>query len=128
MITINNKTYAELRRLTRKYKPQEACALVFQNGKHIVDMPAGSRSVGHFSNISPKWIAQQMDKFGTPDAIFHSHPCAAVPSMTDEAYMKRVGVIWRNIIWLIMSDKMQIRAWKYNIQNKKIEEVNIQNV
>lgn len=45
-----------------------------------------------------------------PSGIFHSHPCAAVPSYEDLTYMTTTIPLW-SCVWFIMSNQMMLRAW-----------------
>lgn len=99
------------------YRPQEASALLFQDDEIIVDAPALSRSVAHFSNVDWKWLKKMSDIYGKPSSTFHSHPCAAIPSGTDRHYMKMWAIAGWDCKWLILSDTNNLRAWKYSIEN-----------
>ena len=86
-------------------------------------MVTGNHSVAHFSDGNPELLLKWIGKYGMPN-IFHSHPCAAVPSYEDLKYMINTQVF--DSIWFIMSNKMVLRAWKLDSNYKPIElEVNI---
>ena len=96
--------------ITIKARPNEACAYLFHNNKMIEVAEPDSKSPGHFEGIDPQWVYDLIQKNGMPTALFHSHPCQAVPSYTDLVYMSTTIPFW-GCVWLIMSDKLKLRAW-----------------
>jgi len=69
--------------------------------------------MAHFRDENLEQLLEWIEEYGKPSAIFHSHPCAAIPSGTDMMYMKTSIPFW-GCVWLIMSDKMVLRAWTIN--------------
>ena len=102
--------YDKLVEITRRQKPNEACAFLFHNNKMIEVAEPDNKSPAHFEGIDSQWVYDLIQKNGNPTALFHSHPCAAVPSNTDLQYMITTIPFW-GCVWLIMSDKLKLRAW-----------------
>ena len=97
-------------KITREARPNEACAYLFNNNEAIIQAEPNSKSPAHFEGIDSQWVYNLTKKYGTPTALFHSHPCAAIPSQTDLRYMSTTIPFW-GCVWLIMSDKLKLRAW-----------------
>lgn len=123
-MNIPKHIYEELARLTKEAKPNEVAAFLFDDNTRVVKVETSEESIGHF--IGDIYALREIQKQGVPSALFHSHPCEAVPSSMDLAYMHSTIAIW-GCPWLIMSDKMKLRAWtmRGNILLPVEEEVNI---
>ena len=119
MIEITNETLIYLIQITENCKPNEAAAILFENNTIVIEMNPMSKSVAHFSDIDPIAVSKLIDEYGIPSTLFHSHPCAAIPSSTDLTYMYSTIAIWHSP-WLIMSDKMKLRCWTIH-RNHPIE-------
>lgn len=119
MLNISNQVYTELVEITKRAYPNEACALLFKDNTIVIECDPMEKSVAHFAKVDPEWIGEEIDKYGIPSSLFHSHPCAAVPSCTDVIYMRTTILLW-NCDWLIMSNKMKLRAWTLNKDPKKL--------
>jgi len=116
----------ELIEWTLAEKPNEAAGYLFVENSIFKKIITGNHSVGHFIDDNLSKLAVWIGKYGAPSAIFHSHPCAATPSGTDYIYMKNTIPLF-HCVWLIMSDRMKLRAWSltnnpmYGIIPKEIE-------
>lgn len=118
MVKVSKKVLSELIKLTHKEAPNEASAFLFKDNTMIVKAEPNSKSVGSFDDIDPVWVSDLIDKYGTPSALFHSHPCGAEPSYKDLLYMGTTIGFW-GCPWLIMSNKMNLRAWTLNKKQNK---------
>lgn len=109
---IENSVVEYLKQITKMHKPNECCCLLFKNNTAVVDVTdyAESLSPGHFGEIDPEIVNYLIETYGIPSAIFHSHPCEAFVSPTDLKYMIPTISFW-DCIWLIMSDKFEIKAF-----------------
>lgn len=120
MIKIEQHIYEDLVALTKKHLPNEASAFLFQDNEIVVPAEAEERSPGHFAGVSPLKTAELIKEYGTPSSLFHSHPCAAIPSSTDKVYMKPTIAIYK-CPWLIMSNDYNLRAWTLDAEGKAQE-------
>ena len=105
--------FSRLVEITREESPNEASAFLFEDNTVVVKAEPNRKSIGSFDDIDPAWVCGLIDKYGKPSALFHSHPCAAVPSGKDLQFMIGTISVWGSV-WLIMSDKMKLRAWTVN--------------
>ena len=113
MVKISKKVYSELVRITLDEKPNEASAFLFNDNTIVIKAKPKSKTMGSFDEIDPVWVSDLTDKYGKPSALFHSHPCSAIPSRKDLMFMVGTIGVW-GCIWLIMSDQMNLRAWTIN--------------
>ena len=95
---------------TIEEKPNEAAGYLFDNNTVFKKIITGNHSGGHFVANDPEKLLKWIEKYGKPTAIFHSHPCEATPSCIDLEYMKTT-IPFFGCVWLIMSNKMKLRAW-----------------
>lgn len=100
--------------------PNEAAGYLFCQNTVFQRIITGNHSGGHFVEENPEQLLRWIEKFGKPSAIFHSHPCEAVPSYTDLKYMSTTIPIFE-CVWLIMSNKMVLRSWSINSKREIIE-------
>jgi len=104
-------------------KPNEAAGYLFKDNSIFRRIITSDKSITHFYDENPEQLLKWIEKYGSPN-IFHSHPCAGIPSGTDILYMKNTLIF--NSIWFIMGNKMDLRAWKLDSNYRPIElEVNI---
>lgn len=83
---------------------------MFKNNTIVEEAFPFSQSWGEFDDIDAKWVYDKINELGQPSALFHSHPCVAVPSSKDLMFMKTTIPFWK-CVWLIMSNNMKLRAW-----------------
>lgn len=95
---------------TLSEKPNEAAGYLFKENTLFEKIITGNHSVAHFFDDNLGKLAGWIEKYGKPTAIFHSHPCAAIPSGTDLVYMRNT-IPFFECIWLIMSNDLKLRAW-----------------
>ena len=95
-------------------RPNEAAGYLFVENSIFKKIITGNHSVGHFIDDNLSQLVVWIEKYGAPSAIFHSHPCQAIPSGMDYIYMKNTIPLFR-CVWLIMSDMMKLRAWSIRI-------------
>jgi proteasome lid subunit RPN8/RPN11 len=91
-------------------QPFEAAGYLFANNTIFRKIITGDHSIAHFTEQKPEKLLQWIMKYGKPTAIFHSHPCKAVPSQTDIRFMSTTIPIF-DCVWLIMSNELKLRAW-----------------
>jgi proteasome lid subunit RPN8/RPN11 len=96
--------------ITEEAKPNEAAAFLFKDNTIVIRADPENKSPTHFGGIDTQRVYDLIQKYGIPSALFHSHPCDAVPSYTDLMYMSSTIPMWK-CAWLIMSDTMNLRAW-----------------
>lgn len=118
---IKQQIFEQLVEITKRAYPNEASAFLFDNNKIVIEANPLEKSIAHFSNIDPVWVAELITKHGNPTSLFHSHPCSAHPSFTDFRYMITTIGFW-NCVWLIMSSTYRLRAWTLDM-NKQIDGV-----
>jgi proteasome lid subunit RPN8/RPN11 len=112
MLEISREVFSKLLEITKKNKPNEACAYLFKNNTVVVEAMAGIRSAVGFDDINPMWVESVLREYGYPSAVFHSHPCEAIPSGKDVRFMKTTIPFW-GCKWLIMSNKYLLKCWNY---------------
>lgn len=122
MIKLQKSIFKELVILTEEHKPDEVGAYLFKDNTVIKPMNKDGFRWCSFQDIDPEETYNWVKEFGKPSAIFHSHPCEAIPSITDKAYMHTTIQIY-NCVWLIMSNKLKVRAW--TIENFHIKEIEV---
>ncbi len=125
----------QLDRITQRAYPNEASALLFKDNTIVIEANPKEKSPVHFAEIDPLWLAELVDKYGNPTALFHSHPCTAYPSSIDHRYMFTTISFW-NCVWLIMSSSHTLKAWtldmdkqingKDNINYMKFKEIKVE--
>jgi len=100
----------ELVEWTLSEKPNEAAGYLFKENTIFEKIITENHSVGHFHDDNLEKLAGLIEEYSKPTAIFHSHPCAAIPSSMDYKYMRNT-IPFFGCIWLIMSDDLKLRAW-----------------
>jgi len=118
-IVISREIYNQMVEAAKKSYPNEAHGYLFNNNSVFEKGIASEKSGGHFIGS----LEQTLDlalKYNNkpPSSLFHSHPCSAIPSMTDLREMDVVYRFWGEIPSLILSDTYRLRAWIYR---KEIE-------
>ena len=110
MVRIKREIYNQLVDWAKSEKPCEAAGYLFVDNTIFKKIITTDKSVGHFFDHDTENLLRLITKFSYPTAVFHSHPCAAIPSGTDRYYMQTT-IPFFGCIWLIMSDRMRLRAW-----------------
>lgn len=110
MLYLKKDIMNELVEWTLSEKPNEAAGYLFKENSIFEKIITGDHSVGHFFDDNLERLAGFIEEYGKPTAIFHSHPCAAVPSGMDRRYMETT-IPFFGCIWLIMSNDLKLRAW-----------------
>lgn len=120
---ISRQVFNKLVEITKKHKPNEASAMLFDSNTIVEEMINDEQTGAHFVSNDEAQL-ELIEKHGIPSALFHSHPCSAVPSAMDILYMKTTCPGY-NCIWLIMSNTMNLRAWTLHNGIPSEIEVNI---
>lgn len=107
---IKRNIYDKLVQITRRNKPNEACAFLFDKNTIVIEGYTPDRSPAHFGIIDAEYVQALIDKYGYPTALFHSHPGGNRPSGRDEQFMEATMKIWK-CPWLIMSSSMDLKAY-----------------
>ena len=110
MIRIQRSIINQLVEWTKEESPNEAAGYLFCQNTIFKKIITGNHSGAHFVAENPEQLLRWIEKYGSPTAIFHSHPCAAIPSGTDLEYMSTTIPIF-DCVWFIMSNTMRLRAW-----------------
>jgi len=104
-------------------KPNEACAFLFNNNEKVVKANPAIKSIASFDDIDPLWVDGMTSLYGCPSALFHSHPCEAFISGKDYVHMTITTAVW-NCIWLVMSDRYDLKAFK--MENGNVNEIEVE--
>jgi len=98
----------------KKSYPDEAHGYLFNNNLVFEEGIASEKSSGHFVG-SMDQMFDLASKYNNkpPSSLFHSHPCAAVPSYTDLNEMRMFYKFWGKIPCFILSGNYKLRAWIY---------------
>lgn len=110
MLSVKKDIFNQLVKWTLSERPNEAAGYLFKKNEIFKKIVTGNHSIAHFFDENPEQLLKWINEYGKPSGIFHSHPCAAIPSGTDMIYMRTSIPFW-GCIWLIMSDRMVLRAW-----------------
>ena len=110
MIHIPRNIINQLVEWTVLEKPNEASGYLFKDNTIFRKIITSNKSLTHFIDTTPENLLLLIEKYGKPTAIFHSHPGEAIPSGMDYIYMQ-TSIPFFECIWLIMSNKMSVRAW-----------------
>lgn len=110
MIRIPINIVNQLVKWTEEERPNEAAGYLFKDNTIFCRIITKDKSVVHFADINPENLLGFIEKYGKPSAIFHSHPCEAVPSQTDLKYMITTIPVFK-CVWFIMSSAFELRAW-----------------
>lgn len=110
MIRIQKNIFKQLVEWTKAEKPNEAAGYLFNHNSLFVKIITANKSVVHFFDEDTEKLLMLIDVYGNPTVIFHSHPGSAVPSGVDYEYMITTIPFFK-CVWLIMSNKMKLRAW-----------------
>ena len=110
MLYLKKNILNELIEWTLAERPNEAAGYLFKQNALFKKIITGNHSVAHFYEENPEQLLKWINKYGKPTAIFHSHPCAAIPSGTDYVYMKTT-IPFFQCVWFIMSNELKLRAW-----------------
>ncbi len=102
--------YNQLVEWTMEEKPNEASGYLFKDNTMFARIITTDKSATHFMDNNPENLLELIGKYGTPSAIFHSHPGDARPSGVDFEFMVNTIPLF-NCVWLIMSNRMRLRAW-----------------
>ena len=110
MLYLKKDIIDKLTEWTLVEKPKEAAGYLFKENTLFEKIITGNHSITHFYDDNLEKLAGWIGKYGAPSAIFHSHPCAAIPSYMDEKYMKTTIPIF-GCVWIIMSGDLTLRGW-----------------
>lgn len=110
MVRIKKEIFNQLIDWTKAEKPYEAAGYLFADNSLFIKIITTDKSPGHFFDHDTEKLLGHITKYGKPTAIFHSHPCPAIPSIIDRHYMQTT-IPFFGCIWLIMSSSMRLRAW-----------------
>ncbi len=110
MIHISKNIYNQLVEWTIDEKPNEASGYLFKDNTIFCRIITTDKSITHFMDTHLENLLGFIEEYGKPSAIFHSHPCEAIPSGVDLEYMKNT-IPYLECVWLIMSNRMRVRAW-----------------
>jgi len=102
--------------------PNEAAGYLFKDNTIFKKIVTGNHSGAHFFDDNLPQLLEWIDEFGSPSAIFHSHPGAAMPSGTDYHYMQTT-IPFFGCVWFIMSANYKLRAW--SLSNRRFIELEI---
>ena len=126
MIRIPRDIINQLVEWTKEEKPNEASGYLFKDNTIFCKIITDDKSRVHFTDNEPENLLAFIEEYGKPSAIFHSHPFGAIPSSRDFEYMKTTIPFWE-CVWLIMSNKMELRAWTLrNVVMVKPEELEVE--
>lgn len=124
-IIFTSKQLNELERLARDSLPAESCAFLLGSGAATIEeiLPMNNADASRVSFTIPP--AEILEAYKLAESkklhvagIFHSHPSAPAPSLTDRKFMEINPVVW--VIYSTTQDKFG--AW---IFADKVREVGI---
>jgi len=122
--SIQKNIFEQLVEWTKAEKPNEAAGYLFNHNSLFKKIITDNKSVVHFFDDNIEKLLRMVEKYGYPTAIFHSHPCSAVPSGTDYNYMITTIPFFK-CVWLIMSSKMELRAWSLD-RFDRVKEIEVE--
>ena len=107
---------------TKSEYPNESAGYLFKDNSIFKKIVTENHSGAHFFDENMGQLLKWIEKWESPSAIFHSHPCAAVPSGVDYHYMQTT-IPFFGCVWLIMSNNFKLRAW--SLSNRRFIELEI---
>ena len=73
-IEMKQSIFDKLVEITRRHKPNEACAFLFDENSLVIEAIPEERTCASFDGIDPVMVSAMIDKYGVPSSLFHSHP------------------------------------------------------
>lgn len=106
-------------------RPNEAAGYLFKDNSIFKKIITGNHSVAYFYDENLEALLKSINKYGKPSGIFHSHPCAAIPSTTDLGYM-RTTIPFFGCVWFIISELLELRVWTIREITLILNEIEVQ--
>jgi len=110
MIYITRTILNQLIDWVKEEYPNEAAGYLFKDNTILKKIITRNHSAGYFYDNNPEQLLKWINEYGKPSGVFHSHPCAAIPSSMDYKYMTTTIPFW-GCVWFIMSNRMRLRTW-----------------
>ena len=112
----------QLTEWTKEEYPNEAAGYLFEDNTIFEKIITENHSGAHFFDNNLTRLLKWIEKWGSPSAIFHSHPGKATPSGVDYHYMQ-TSIPFFGCVWFIMSVDYKLRAW--SLSNRRFIELEI---
>jgi len=119
---LTTEIISQLIEWTKEEYPNEAAGYLFKDNSIFKKIVTEDHSGAHFFDNNLSQLLEWIEKWGSPSAIFHSHPGAATPSGVDYHYMQTT-IPFFGCVWIIMSRDLKLRAW--SLSNRRFIELGI---